>query len=915
MSAAEQRILLIRDFFRQYGWIAGLYEDYVAYVQKMALLLNATIINPLHSIDECLNNNLSYEYLFKQDNNIICTIPALTTEGYFIIQGTEKVILLQEVRLPSELFINKNICELFIPNAKVPLKVNIVNESKILLDTSMIKNDIGNIENIGISELLLNMFIMDISNVTDSTGYLFTLLSNYDFDNTLAQVCFIYIISSTKGIGGLNIDKDREIIRSKIFGNMSSINIVATIVHIIVTCVKTILGKCKYSERDNYKHKILKTPGYIVYNIFKTIYLTNKLQIVVNKKIYDSIKRGEFIISGKVYNKMAVQLSKRSLIDKISNVRKIIVPCDEHSLNLDMRQIHSTQNGYICPCETPEGKSVGITKYLAACCLISRETNIDDWICKVCKDELFPICYWVIIDGTVRGWCKRTDINISKLKCEYPTISIIIYQNIVQIRTSAGRPIRPILVLKGKPFDWNIVGKSYINWKDKTIDDYGLINSMIKQGNIIFVDSNECQHNNIASLGYNGDWTVYNYMEIHPCTMLGLTASLIPFPEHNQSARNVFASSMLKQSMQLYDSEKTCYYLQKPLVYTLIGKAIGYDENPNGINLVVSIMSINGFNQEDAIIIKKSAIERGMFMSVAVTKTFIIVENPWYIINDENMFYVLSGGIEKKLYDIKSTYKNPKITNIKESRTDQGKTKLDITITEHRTVQMGDKLASRHAQKGVVGMIMDEQDMPFTPNGCTPDIIINPHAIPSRMTVGQLIESVLGRQCCISGTFKDGTPFVRYEKDDLNDILKLQDTEYMTLGTTGQTVKQPIVTGMVYYMALKHQADDKIYARSSGPKSLMSHQPIAGRSKGGGLRFGEMEYDCLIAHGGSNIITNIANNSDMTEVPYCTKCRLILNTYNATCKFCNRKIVQQKIPFSYIVYKDLMLSANIKTQL
>lgn len=912
METTQYRTVLIRDFFRQYGWIAGLYEDYVIYANKMASLWNADLIEPKHTIQQCIDNGLSYEYTIQRNGKKLCNIPALTKDGYFIIQGSEKVMLLQELRLQSELYITETGCELFISNARVPLKIIVQNNSILLLDVSMILNDFGmrDLNHIGMYELLFKIFLSDIDDVGDPTVYIFRMLSNYNIQNT--DACFILILASTKGIGNILVEKDREVIRHKIFGGMSSINIIATLIHIISTQVDTIFRNKEVSNRDDYKYKIIRTPGNVIYNIFKTADNIDTLGSTIHKKIYQSIKRGEFVINGRTYNKMAVQLSKRSLIDKISNVRKVVVPCDEHSLNFEMRQIHSTQRGYICPCETPEGKSVGITKYLASCCMITYDIDISDWTNRVCKDELFEGCYWVIINSVVYGWCNKTDINIADMKRKYHTISIVMKDHMIYIRTCAGRPIRPVLVLKGKPFDWKIVGKPYSNSHTKELEDVGLIYSLIKRGDIVFIDPHECEHNKIASLGYNGDWTQYTYMEIHPYTMLGLTAALIPFSEHNQSARNVFASSMLKQSMQLYDSEKTCLYLQKPLIYTLIGKAIGYDENPNGINLLVSIMSITGYNQEDAIIVNKSAVERGIFMSVAHSKIFIIIDSPWHVINEKDELYILSGGIEKRLYDIRSTYSKPRIIDIKESLVENGKTKLEITIEEQRTLQVGDKLASRHAQKGVVGLIAQSVDMPFTIDGCVPDIIINPHAIPSRMTVGQLIESVLGKACCINGTFEDGTPFINCTRQDINNVLKTRDTEYMMLGTTGEQIEQPIVTGFVYYMALKHQAADKVYARSSGPKSLMSRQPIAGRSKGGGLRFGEMEYDCLIAHGASNLITNIADNSDMIEAPYCSKCDLIGDIYNK-CRICNENVTLKKVPFSYIVYKDLMLSANIRT--
>eukprot|EP00850_Spirogloea_muscicola_P001765 SM000006S19530 [mRNA] locus=s6:1374859:1375737:- [translate_table: standard] len=289
--------------------------------------------------------------------------------------------------------------------------------------------------------------------------------------------------------------------------------------------------------------------------------------------------------------------------------------------------------------------------------------------------------------------------------------------------------------------------------------------------------------------------------------------------------------------------------LQKPLVSTMIGREMGYDSDPNGINLVTCIMSLTGYNQEDAVIVKKSCLERGMFSSVVYKTTHLTVDNTWEEIGGKKgVWTAISGKAERKLLEARSMLSSPRILSVKSRATSAGQTILDITFTEERQLRLGDKLASRHAQKGVVGMIMSEEDMPFTKDGVTPDIIINPHAIPSRMTVGQLIEGVLGKSCSINGTFEDGTPFLRRNMRQIADIMRMRDTEAVILGTTGEMVKTPVAMGVVYYMALRHQAADKIYVRAGGSKSMMSRQPISGRSKGGGLRFGEMEYDCLIAH-------------------------------------------------------------------
>lgn len=914
---AKLREILMNDFFREFGFIAKLYDNYIHYMEKIALILNAEIIYPKLTYNECIKNNLSYELKFKKGETTYCKLPALTEHGYFIIQGVEKVIILQELKLSSELYITENGCELMIKNALVPLKI-IENKAIFILDASMICKDIKGISSIGLYELLVNMFIPDIPDVSEPNRYIFDNISYY-MGQDKSKMYFNFIISSTKGTGGIELS-DKEIIRSKIFGNLDSKKIVLTILLILIKCIDVYMKKCEVSNRDDYRYKMIQTPGKIIYNIFKSCYNKNSsLQKLLEQKVYLSIKRGEFIIGGKIYNKMAVQLSKRSKIDTISSVRKVVIPCDENSLNLDMRQIHSTQKGYICPCETPEGKSVGITKYLASTCLISLETDMIDLIDKLCEYEMYSKfiladqCYCIIVDNVVHGWCFKEEVNILEIKQKYNMVSIVIYKNMVHIRTSAGRPMRPVLAIKNNPIDWNIIGKSYSNLKDRNINDIGLMYTLIENGDIVFIDPYESSYYNIASLNYNGDWTKYKYMEIHPSSMLGLATSLIPFPEHNQSARNVFASSMIKQSMQLDGYDKTCVYAQKPIVQTLVGKAIGYNENPNGINVIVAIMSTTGFNQEDAIIVNKASVDRGLFDSIVKNTITIHADNPWYIYYKQKSLYILSGGIERTLNEIQ--HFAPKIIYINDTILENGFSKIDITFEEYRKLKVGDKLASRHAQKGVVAKIVSCVNLPFCEKtGIIPDLIINPHGIPSRMTIGQLLESVLSKEGCISGTFEDGTPFLRCNKKEISDILEMHDTTYMILGTTGELVLQPVLMGCVYYMALRHQAEDKIYARSTGSKSLMSRQPIAGRSKGGGLRFGEMEYDCLIAHGGSNLITNVSDNSDMTDIPYCTKCDIINDTFDKICRLCNEKTTIKRMPFSKCVYNRIMLSANIHSK-
>jgi DNA-directed RNA polymerase beta subunit len=879
-TALEKRLRILHGFFDHHGLIADLPRNYAVYMQLMAKHAGGTIKAPVLSPETCIEERNTYEYSILVGDRVLCRIPAMTDKGYFIIDGQKKVVLIQEVKLRCEPLMTDR-CTLFVEESLVPVVVKITSDSVIELDTSAICNDIKGIKSIAMWDLMSRVFECSIE---DISSMIFSYCKSYP------EACIIYLMSSTRGTVP---DAEQEVIRHKMFAGASNMCIVATLITMVVKCVLVQLELENRSDIDDYSFKYLKTPGDTVYRMFKyclnSCKTANTLQNTLNGSIYRFLKRGDMTIGKTKYDKMAMQLSERSNIDVLSSVRKVVLPCDENTPIIKMRQIHESQRGFICPCETPEGRSVGIIKSLASSCLISIKVDVSSWVRDNCEEYPFHDSVWVIVDGLVAGWCNKD--SLSQIKKLYPTVSVsMLTDNVARVRASAGRPIRPVIVCRDHPVDWSTVG---------------MFERMVYTGRIEYVDPTECSA--IASTNYEGNWKKFTHIEIHPCTMLGIAASMVPFPEHNQSARNVFSSSMVKQAIQMVGYDKICYYLQKPLVYTSIANCIKLDKSPNGINLVVCIMCINGFNQEDAIIIKKSAVDRGLFMSRAsYTKSAVLTSPVVKILREEDGISVLHGGIEKQITEIKTMIKNPKITEIKRVQLENGDTEVSIRLEEHRMLQLGDKLSSRHAQKGVVGLMMNEEDMPFTKDGVTPDIIINPHAIPSRMTVGQLLEGALGKSSAMTGTLSDGTPFLRKTKDDFSEF---KETEILTLGTTGKVVQTRISMGIVYYMALQHQAADKVYVRREGTKSIMTRQPISGRSKGGGLRLGEMEHDCFIAHGALGLLKEISENSDMSDVPYCKNCKVLVDT--DVCKHCNSKTSLVRIPFSYVIFKDLMLTMNM----
>jgi DNA-directed RNA polymerase beta subunit len=545
--------------------------------------------------------------------------------------------------------------------------------------------------------------------------------------------------------------------------------------------------------------------------------------------------------------------------------------------------------------------------------------------------------------------------------------SIIFDYKLKEIRVcnDAGRLTRPLL----RVIDRNIlITNTIINRlkKGELVWDNLLTASKINEAVLEYIDPEEQSWSMIATkpkdlINSNNKFIKYTHCEIHPSTIFGVLASCIPFPEYNQSPRVTYQCAQAKQAMGIYATnyenrmDKTAYilnYPMRPLVETRIMDLINLNDIPSGSQVIVAIMTHTGYNQEDSLLVNKGSIDRGMALvtvyhtekdedkqkingdeeirckpdksktkgmkmgnynkvnSKGVIPENTLVENRDIIISKITPIKENKNDHTKiiKYEDQSRIYKTNEETYIDKNYIDRNGEGYNFAKVRLRTVRkpvIGDKFSSRHGQKGTVGNIIPECDMPYTDKGIRPDIIINPHAIPSRMTIGQLKETVLGKVLVELGLFGDGTSFGDFDIKDICDLLikagyEAHGNELLYNGLTGEQIECSIFMGPVFYQRLKHMVNDKAHSRSIGPMVNLTRQPAEGRSRDGGLRFGEMERDCMISHGAARFTRGrMYDASDKYSVYVCKKCGLIA-AYNDKMHIHICKTCENRTDFAYV---------------
>ena len=783
------------------------------------------------------------------------------------------------------------------------------------------------------------------------------------------------------------------------------------------------LGWIQPDDKDHYGNKVVKFAGQMLADLFRTAFrnLVRDMKYQLERSgqkrginaVSAAIRPG--IISDKLNNAIATGnwgrgrvgvtqlLDRTNYLSTLSHLRRVQSPLSRTQPNFEARDLHSTHFGRICPSETPEGSNCGLVKNLALSAIISVSVPSEEIIEKLyelgtdyftdVKDSVKKDGTRIFVDGKLIGYHKDGEKLAGSLRelrrsnkiNSHIGISIHVPEQEgatkrLYVNCNAGRVLRSLIIVKD--------GKSTLtpDLLDKVLKKLVSWNDLIRMGVIELIDANE--EENCFITFDDKRIKKHTHTEIFPSAILGAGASIIPYPEHNQSPRNTYESAMAKQSLgfstpmmntSTYVRQHSMLYPQTAIVTTRAMELLGLEKRPAGQNCVVAVLPFDGYNIEDAIVLSKSSVERGLGRTLFYRiyeseskqypggmrdnfeipnaddnlrgykgeKSYRLLEEDGIVASESRV----SGGDiligktspprfmeEYRELDSSGPYRRDTSIGVRPSETGvvdtiiltqsaEGGKMFKVRIRDFRSPEIGDKFASRHGQKGVVGLLAKAEDLPYTAEGVSPDVLINPHAFPSRMTVGMMMESITGKAAAIRGRKVDASAFVGEKVDEVKGVLedagfKYSGKEIMYDGRTGKQFPVEVFIGVVYYQKLHHMVADKIHARARGQVQMLTKQPTEGRARGGGLRFGEMERDCIIAYGASMILKDrLLDESDKSDIFVCERCGLVayhdIKQRRFYCRVCDKKgkVSSVSVAYAFKLLLQEMSCLNIAPRL
>ncbi|KRZ05313.1 DNA-directed RNA polymerase III subunit RPC2 [Trichinella zimbabwensis] len=923
--------------------------------------------------------------------------------GYFIIRGTERVVLIQEQMSKNRMLVAMDKADEISCGV---LTMTHVSRGKTYV---VYKKDIFFMRNNRLVEDISMAIVFRAMGILSEREMLHLVSGEQDscliFLNTLQDLhkreiftqkdALIFVGNRIKGNpfftskNSSTVNKDElalsflaDVVCAHVPSNVGNMKLKAIYMGLMIQrIIQVMLGKAAVDDPDYYGNKRLELAGSMLALLFEDLFkrfnqeislLTDRTIQRLRTALFDFVKHApKDLITNGLFNAIATGnwvirryrmdrhgvtqiLSRMSYIAMLGMMTRINSQFEHTRKMGGPRSLQPSQWGMLCPADTPEGEPCGLIKSLALLSHIttdSEELPVKKAFCNLGVEDvnylstevlLHPSTSFVFLNGVLFGITRDVVQLYNSLRYmrrhgflnKFVNLFLNEEQRTLYVSCDGGRICRPyIIVENGKSLLQNHHLRELASGK-RDLEDF------FKDGLIEYLDVSEEESALIAV--YDSEITEKTtHLEIEPFALFGVCAGLIPYPNHNQSPRNTYQCAMGKQAMgiiaynQSIRMDSLLYglvYPQRPLVKTKTIELINFECLPAGQNAIVAVMSYSGYDIEDAIILNKASLDRGkqiiwfgrchvyrsskcfvktygnmdsdrimgplmdvttgkaVFRHMALDAEGIVKPVGQVLVNKVAPRSTLFNGEEPTVLSESDFREEPLVwmgaadayaERVLVTSNLDNQCLIKVLLRQTRRPELGDKFSSRHGQKGVVGLIVQQEDMPFSSEGIVPDLIMNPHGYPSRMTVGKLLELINGKGGTFTGTPRYGTAFCGDKIEEIAKDLMQHGFNYLgkdilISGVTGMPLNSYIFFGPIFYQKLKHMVLDKVHARGKGPMENLTRQPTEGRSRDGGLRLGEMERDCFIAYGASAILVErLMVSSDAFEATVCSACGLI----------------------------------------
>ena len=969
--------------------------------------------------DACNLNGLDRDQLIEE------YIDPKDPGGYFIINGNERVIVMAEDLAENQPFIESPKGEIMLRlfskrgSYRIPISITDTKEGIVEVSFSRFKN----------IPIIVVLKALGLTKERDIAQYVgkendSLIVNLYEYANITNEEEAMMAIAEQTSLQGTKkeiLDRIKQRLDSYFLPHIGlkkehRIEKAVSLCKFLKQFFVAKENPDNLTDKDHYANKRVRMSGDLLADLFRinmNILLRDvqhSLQKIQKRKKFYSMKTiaKSTLFTHRIESAIATgnwigersgvtqNMDKTNYLAIISQLQRVSSMLPGEQENFLARTLHPTHYGRFCPIETPEGTEIGLRKNLAILSKISTRPSLDDEkLMKILNDfnmkkeieiknttsgdVVGPEGNDVFLNGRFVGHIDDVKKFVESLrdarrKGDLP-LELSVRDNTtlnnVLLSTEVGRVMRPLIVIdEGKSRfteeHARLLREGNMKWDD-----------MVKSGVIEYLDAAE-EENALVALEGKDITEEHSHLEIDKIDLLGVVTSLVPYSNYDQSSRLNRGSKTQKQALGLYAANfltridtdvNILHYPQEPIVKSFVYDTLNV--HPAGQNVIVAVMTHEGYNMEDALILNKGSLDRGMGRStyyrpytsvelnyagglkdeVSIPEKDVSgyrIEESYRFLEDDGISYpeakMNSGEVvigktsppkflsEVREISIKTKKEASSVIRQEEkavvdavflTEDSQGNRVIRVRTRDMRIPELGDKFATSHGQKGVIGAVVPENDIPFTSRGVKPDMIFNPHSIPSRMTVGYLIELMAGKVACLSGKVLDGTGFSGQNIQDLEGQLeglgfRADGKETLYNGVTGKMMNVKIYVGNMYYLKLKYMVSNKMHARASGKVTLLTRQPIEGRAKGGALRLGEMEQQALVAHGASLLLKE-RYDSDKVVLPVCTACGAVAieDTIRGktTCPVCGGQDIEPvEISYAFKLLVDEIQSLHIKTK-